>query len=196
MRRLLLVLLAVALVGAGTALAGRGDPQKRVVPADQARAKAMLLRASDFEIGFRATPNPSGPTDFYCKALDESDLTLTGEAQSATFVGGVQSFTSVSRVYESRADSAASWRRGTSAAGIRCIRSQFLHLFAAQGGQLESFRRIPFPRLAERSAAYRLAVVAQASLLMVSALAPAPREEALRLSRLMARRMKSAMRST
>lgn len=210
-RRVLVVLLAVALVGAGAALAGRGDPQKRFVPADQARSKAMLLRASDFGLGFRAAPTPSGPADAYCRALDESDLTLTGEARSPSFAGGVQSFTSLSRVYESRADSDASWRRGTSAAGIRCIRSQFLRLFAGQGGQLESFRRIPVPRLAERSAAYRLAVVAQgirayldvvalkqgraqASLLMVSALAPVPGEDELRLARTVARRMKSAMR--
>ncbi len=211
MRRVLVVLLVLGLLGGGTALAGRGDPQERIVRADQARAKAMLLRASDLGPGFRATPTPSG-TDFYCKALDESDLTVTGKAQSPTFIGGVQSFTSVSRVYESRPGSAASWRRGTSQAGISCLRAEFLRLFAAQGGQLESFRRIALPKLAERSAAYRLTVLvqglrayldvvalkqgrAQASLLMVSALTPVARAEQLRLARVVARRMKAAMRA-
>lgn len=209
-RRALVILIVLGLVGAGTALAGRGDPQKRIVPADQARAKAMLLRASDLGLGFRASPTSSGP-DLYCKALDESDLTLTGKAQSPTFVGGVQSFASVSQVYESRADSSASWRRATSSAGISCLRRQFLRLFAAQGGQLESFQRIPFARLAERSVAYRLTVVAQgisayldvvglkqgraqSSLLMVSALTPVSNEQAVRLARVVAGRLKSAMR--
>jgi hypothetical protein len=47
MTRIVTLRLAVVLVATGSALAARGDPQKRITPADQARAKAMLLRAAD-----------------------------------------------------------------------------------------------------------------------------------------------------
>ena len=74
MRRVLVLALLLGLVVTGAALAGRGDPQKRIVPADQARAKAMLLRKSDSAVPYRVTRLPD-TGDFYCKALDESDLT-------------------------------------------------------------------------------------------------------------------------
>lgn len=212
MRRILAVLLALALVGAGVALAERGDPQKRITPADQARAKAMLLRRSDFGIAFRAAPPLPQSGDVYCEALDESDLTLTGEAESPTFQGGVETVSSLSRVYESLADSNASWRRAASTAGERCARAELGEALALQGGTLESFRRIPFPTLTERTTAYRLVVSAQGirifmdvvglkqrraqvALLLVSALTPMPREEEARLAGVVARRMKAAMRA-
>lgn len=183
----------------------------RIVPADQARAKAMLLRKADVGIGFRAAPPLGGSADIYCKALDESDLTLTGKATSPTFQGGVETVSSLSRVYRSLRDSNASWRRGTSAAGERCVRAQFGAALTAQGGQLESFGRVDFPRLAERVSAYRLVVSsqglrvfldvvglkqgrAQVALLFGSALTPMPREVEVRLARTVARRMTSAMR--
>lgn len=171
----------------------------------------MLLRKADFGIAFRTAPAPPESGDVYCKALDESDLTVTGEAKSPSFVGGVESYNSLTQVYESKADSGASWRRGTSGAGEQCVRKEFAKAFAAQGGRLESFGRIPFPRLAEKSVAYRLVVSAQgvrvfldvvglkqgraqAALLMTSALTPVPLEEETRLAREVARRMQAAMR--
>jgi hypothetical protein len=210
-RRLLAALLVLTLAATGTALAGRGDPQKRIVAADQARAKAMLLRTADFGLGFRTSPAPPDSDDFYCKALDESDLTLTGEAQSPTFAGGVEAYTSASQVYETKADSSASWRRGTSAAGEQCVRKEFTRLLARQGTRLESFGRVPFPRLAEKSVAYRLVISsqgirafldvvalkqgrAQVSVLFTSGLTPVPKEEEIRLARVVASRMAKAMR--
>ena len=211
MRRVLSLALLLALLCTGVALAARGEPQKRITPADQARAKAMLLRASDFGLGFRAMPPSPQEADIYCKALDESDLTLTGEAKSPTFQGGVEFVSSLAQVYESAADSAASWRRGTSAAGDACVREQFRRGFRGQGARLERFTRMAFPRLAERSVAYRLVVSsqgvrafldvvalkqgrAQAALLLGSALTPMPREVEVRLAGTVARRMAKAMR--
>lgn len=210
-RRTLAIALVLALAVAGAALAARGDPQKRITRADQARAKAMVLRKADFGSGFMTAPSPSGQGDVYCKALDESDLTITGEAQSPSFVGAVASTSSLSRVYESVADSNASWRRGTSKAGERCLRVVFSKTAAAQGGRLTSLERLRFPKVAQRTSAYRLVIEAQGlrgfldvvalkqsraqvGLLFVSALNPTPRGEEVRLARIVARRMKTAMR--
>lgn len=201
----------LTVAGAGTALAGRGDPQKRIVPADQARAKAMLLRKADFGLGFQSIPSGGQDADVYCPALDESDLTLTGEAESPTFQGGVEFVSSLSQVYESRADSSTSWRRGTSPAGEKCARVQLGRAFERQGGRVETFKKIPFPALAEKSVAYRLVVTtqnvrafvdvvvlkqgrAQAALLLGSALTPMPRDVELELARTVAGRMAKAMR--
>ncbi len=83
-------LLVLALVLSGVSLGARGDPKKRITPADQARARAMLLRKSDFSLAFRAGPASTG-ADFYCAALDESDLTVTGQAESPSFRAGSSS---------------------------------------------------------------------------------------------------------
>jgi len=210
-RRLLCFVLLLALVGAGAALAARGDPQKKIKPADQARAKAMLLRKADFSAVFKATPSSADEGDFYCKALDESDLTLTGEAESPTFQGGVEFVASLSLVYESLADSNTSWRRETSAAGEKCVRDEFRRQFQKDGIRLGSFRRMVFPRFAARSVAYRLVASSQgvrvlfdvvvlqqsrgqAALLLGSALTPMPKAEEVRLTRIVAGRMAKAMR--
>lgn len=205
-RRVLCFVLLLALVGTGAALAARGDPQKKITAADQARAKAMLLRKADFSAVFKATPASADEGDFYCKALDESDLTLTGEAESPTFQGGVEFVSSLSQVYRSLADANASWRRGTSAAGEKCLRTEF-----ARDGGLVSFRRKAFPRLGQRSIAYRLVASSQgvrvffdvvvvqqsrgqAALLLGSAVTPMPKAEAVGLTRIVAQRMAKAMR--
>ncbi|MDH4103125.1 MAG: hypothetical protein OEW52_08645 [Thermoleophilia bacterium] len=213
MRRLLAVALLLALAGAGAAVAGRGDPQTRFTAADQARAKAMLLRKGDFGLGFRATPTSTAGADFYCKALDESDLTITGEGESPTFVGGVEFVTSLSQVYKTLSHSKTAWRRGTSAAGEKCARDEFRRQFKKEGARLEAFRRVTFPRLAEQSVAYRLVISSQgirvfidvialrqsriqAGLFLGSALTPMQESEVLRLSRLVARRMAQAKRGS
>src|SRR5919108_3782939 len=88
-RGLLAVFLVLGLLGSGAAMAGvQAGPQKRISAADQARAQAMLLRKSDLGLGYRAYPSsPEGQTS--CKALDESDLTVTGEAKTPTYVSGL-----------------------------------------------------------------------------------------------------------
>lgn len=170
----------------------------------------MLLRKADLGPEFKATRSSSSD-DFYCRALDESDLTLTGEAESPNFQLLLVFASSLSQVYATVADSRTSWRRGTSAAGEKCVRDEFRRLFRSQGGILESFRRLAFPRLAEKSVAYRfvssvqgvplyLDVVvlrhgrAQVALLLGSFRVPVPKGEEVRLARLLAGRMSVAMR--
>src|SRR5919106_1696163 len=154
-RASLVSVVAVALVAAATASADHLDPQERIRPAEQARAKAMLLRQSDLP-GFQRQASSGSDAHLTCRALDESDLTVTGDAESARWSASVVSMTSSSTVYATRADAATSWRRGTSAAGMRCLREEFARQFARQGARVVSFRRVAFPALAQRSAAYRL----------------------------------------
>jgi hypothetical protein len=212
-RATLLIALVVGLIGAGAALAGRGDPQERITPADQARAKSVLVRLGDMNAAFRDFPTVDNPNTPYCAALDESDLTVTGQANSATFVAAPEFVVSRSYVYESLSDANASWRRGTSSAGQACLR-QLMHAQVRDTAvRLVSFKPIPFVKAAKRTAAFRIVASrqgirvyldlialqhgrAQVSIVYGNAFAPPPTSEEARLARLVARRMARAMRTS
>lgn len=209
--RLVVLVLLLVVVGAGAALAGRGDPRERINPADQRRAQAMLIRASDVSVAFTAAPRPRPGSDFYCAAVDESDLVLTGVAWSPNLTSTAEFLSSTSYVYASRRDANTSWKRGTSPAGERCVRRALRGQIRGTGVQLLSFGRMAFPERAQRSIAYRavasqqgiriyLDIIAmqhsraQTGIVYGSALAPPPRPEELRVSALVAKRMAVAMR--
>ena len=204
---------ALVLVTSGAALASGGDPQKKITAADQARAKAMLLRKSDLAPGFKVDRSSGGDTSFDCPALDESDLTWTGHAESG-FSAGAAFAQSEAQVYESESDASEAWKRDTSKAGLACLKAALRRDFAKQGLALKSFRPLAFPRLSDKSAAYRMVVSGQSQGTSVpvyfdtvvllhsraevligpgSALTPPPRAEEVRLARLTARRMATAM---
>jgi hypothetical protein len=202
--------LTFSLVAASASLAARGDPNKQISPADQARAKAMVLRQSDFSPVFRVGPASGGAGDFYCAALDESDLTLTGEAKSPSFAGGTEFVLSTAYVYESRADADASWRRGTSAAGQTCLKQGLRGGLQGTNVRFVSFRRVTFPKVAQRSVRYRVVAVqqgvriyldlvalqysrAQVAIVYGSGLTPPPASEERRLAKVTAARMAKAM---
>ena len=208
--------LVLALVLAGNALADHLDPQKRIRAADQARAKSMLLRQSDLP-GFQRQPWSGSDPHLTCTGLDESDLTVTGDAEAPTWGVSVILVTSSATVYATQADAATSWRRGTSAPGMRCLREEFGRQFARQGARVVSFRRLAFPAVAQRSAAYRLtlegtaqgqtvnafvdAVVlvqgrALGGLVVGSAVVAPDRSAEVRLARTIAGRMAKAMRGS
>ena len=216
-RRLLVVGSIVALVASATASANHLDPRKNIRPADQARARAMLLKTADVGPGYTVNRSPSPEVEIDCAGLDESDLTLTGEAESPSFTRGLAFLSSNAQVYESTGDATASWRRGTGAAGSKCIQATLRREFALQGARLTSFKKVAFPRVAAATAAYRVVVVAQsqgvevtvfvdlvvllqsraqAALFFGSGLAPTPRAEELRLARLTGKRMTAAMRGS
>ena len=215
--RVLAVVALVGLVASSVAFAGGGEPKKRINPADQARARAMLLRTTDLP-GFKAERSTSGgDIAFDCAALDESDLTITGLADSPEFSAGLVFASSEAQVYESVADGATAWRRDTSAAGTRCLRSTLRREFAKEELTLRSFRRFAFPQVSQRAAAYRLALVGRAQGTSVqvffdvvvllqsraevffsvgSALTPPGKSVDIRLARVLAARMKTAMRGS
>jgi hypothetical protein len=213
MRSLAVGVLA-ALVLAGTALADHLDPREQIRTADQARAKAMLVRQSDLP-GFQQRPSSGADPHLTCQGLDESDLTVTGDAEAPNWAASVAFVTSSATVYVSQADAATSWTRGTSPAGTRCLRTELGREFAKQGARVVSLRRMPFPSVAQRSAAYRLTLegVAQGQpvnvfvdfvvlkhgramvgLVLGSALVQPDRRAEVRLARTLAARMSKAMR--
>ena len=199
-----------------SALATHQDPQKRLTKADNARARAMLVKRTDLPAGFQ--PQLSGAADPHvdCAAsVGESELTLTGDAEGRQFALGVGFVSSAAQVYESVADASASWRRSTGAAGTKCATELLRQEFAKQGVDLVSLRKVSFPRLAERSVAYRVTLSAmtaqgkvpvyvdlvamlrsraQATVIVGSALVPPQKVEELRLARIVAGRMATALR--
>ena len=202
----------LALAVTATALAGRGDPKERFTPADQARARAMVLRVGDLNPAYAARPaSGSGGSGFYCAALDESDLTLTGRSNSPTFTATGEFISSTGSVYATRSDSNASWMRGTSAAGEKCLRAGLRADLQGATVRLVSFKRVAFPRRGSRSVAYQAVanvqgilvfvdlvamqvVRAQLGVMYVNALAPPAQSEVQRLTALVGTRAQKAMR--
>ena len=202
----------VAFVSAAAALAANGGPLKRVTRADQARARATVLRRTDFQ-----TPvipmKPNGASDTTCAALDQSDLVLTGEAASqfASTQGARYRITgSAARVYATGSQSVKAWRRTTSAAALACYRADPA-LQTLPGAKLVSVKRIAFPQVAPSTYALRAVVDvqglrsssdvvglrngrAQVALVFLGLPDPYPRAEEVRLARLTATRMAAALR--
>lgn len=213
-RSALILLAVLALAGTSAAVAGRGDPQKRITPADQARAKSMLLRAGDFNAGYTALPTSGGSGGgFYCAALDESDLTLTGQTQSPSFTATGEYVISSASVYRSGSDATTSWKRGTSAVGQQCLRARLRSELRSSATRLVSFTRMAFPKRGDLSVAFSgvasqqgiriyVDVVAmqvsrsQTAVSYISALAPPPSGELRRLTALVAKRAAAAMRGS
>jgi len=216
LRRLVLAFAVLGLVAAGAAAADHLDPKKRITPADQARSRAMLLQRSDLPPDFRAQRQSGEEPHIVCsQAVSEADLTLTGDAEGATFVLGAVSVSSASQIYVSVADANASWRRGTSAAGTQCLTNLLRRAFAVQSIRLVSFRKVAFPNVAERTVGYRATLSANtpqgalplyadvmvlkrsralAQVFVASALVRPSRPDEVRLARLVAGRMAQQMR--
>jgi hypothetical protein len=154
---LLRFVVAVGLLGLVTAVGAQAnhfEPKKRIVPADQARARAMGLKRAD--VAAFATQHPPGKeVHTTCAALDESDLVVTGHASSPEIrLGDLIFFQSLSEVYRSARDATSAWNRAMSAAGSACLEVEFRKL-ATGGLRFESFRSMPFPRFAQRTKMYR-----------------------------------------
>lgn len=227
MRAVLLALLtAVALACAAAALAA-GEPRKQLTAADNARAKAMQLTRADLGAGWTATRSTTpDDTDFRCAgyAPDESDLTLTGEAESPDLSLESQAafafVQSTASVYSTSAEGAASWRRTVKPGLLRCFTEILRKEVAKQPGlrfAVTSSRALPFARVAPRTAAYRISATvtsqgvpipmvldlvllgngrANGGFFVISALQPFPAAQEARLARTMAGRMAKALRST
>lgn len=210
MRAIVAAGLLLGPVLAGSALAGRGDPEIRFTPADQARARSMLIRQADMG-SFRAIPTADDPDTPYCAALDESDLTLTGRANSRSFTAGTEFAVSRAYVYASRADASSSWRRGTSTAGQSCLRQALLLQLSGTPVRLISFEKMAFPRLPVRSVTYRIVagrngvrlyldLIAlqhargEVSIVYGTVVTQPPKSEDVRLAKVVATRMMRAMR--
>jgi hypothetical protein len=154
------VALACALVAATAALAANGDPQRKHTKADMAKARAALLRATDFGSGWQATPSTSSPgNNLRCTGFEreESDLVETGRAVSPDFEKGFRYVSSFAAVYKTAAQAQTSWNRLVRPGLLDCLAS----LFKSGSGSgvtltVVAKRAIPFPKLAPRTAAFRI----------------------------------------
>jgi len=212
MRSLLALGSIVTLVASSTALASHLDPQKKMTAADQARVRAMLFKKADFGPGVRTQPNAAA-SHVTCRGLDQSDLTLTGEAESPTFIRGVSVFSSLAQVYRTLKESKEGWRRSTGAAA-KCLEDVLRREYAKQGLSLQSFRKRAFPRVGQGTVAFRAVLSGESQGLTVlftldvvgllysraqvalvfGSLSPPTKAEEVRLARLVAGRMAKAMR--
>lgn len=152
MRRLAVLLLALALPA--VALAADTDPQKRFTAADQAKARALLLKRTDFVAGWKQQPTKPDDDDVKCAAFDPdySDLVLTGDqrAEFAHAQGGASVY-SYASLYKSAAHASAAWSRSAKPALLQCLREAMRE---AVGPDVKltfsKLARVPFPKLAPR----------------------------------------------
>lgn len=164
MRRRLLIFVLAVLALPALALAADTDPKKQINPVDQRNAASIVLKRTDFVPGWRKVPNtPDSGEDVSCPGYnpDQSDLILTGEVE-ATFqrTTAVPSVTSFSNVFKTDRDALVSWTRSVKPALARCV-GQFLKQGIEEGGGKSTIVKqgqIAFPKLAPRTAAYRVVV--------------------------------------
>jgi hypothetical protein len=163
MRRGVAVMAAAAVLGAAAAaLADRGREQIRYNAADQAAARAMVLRLSDLSpstgwTGGRVKPDLSpGPTcpDYHPK---QSDLVLTGAAQSRYRRGAVVIGNEI-QVMKTRRMVSLDWQREVLAPGTISCQRRDLARSLGSSAKVVSFKRIPFPRIARYTAEFRALV--------------------------------------
>ncbi len=150
----------VVLVAAAAALGSPPEKEQvKLEPADQAAAKATVLRRADLGTakgwtGGAKKPDLSGePT---CKNYHpkQSDLVLTGAAESDFKHVGIE-FDSEAQVLQTAHMVELDWQRTVATpAVVPCLR-QILSGSASSGGKLVSFGKIAFPRVARYTGAYQ-----------------------------------------
>src|SRR5574338_486348 len=101
--------------------------------------RAVVLVRGDLGTGFAAVARQKNrhlPKGARCGPLDESDLTVTGDAASPDFryANGAAFVTvgSTAQVYRTLREANASWNRGTTAQTTRCL-ADIVRLSAAPG---------------------------------------------------------------
>jgi hypothetical protein len=160
MRRPLAALLALCVAVPAVALAADTDPRKRFTAADQAKARSLVLKRTDFVTGWKRSP-ASPESDLVCPGFnpDESDLTLTGEANGDfELSAGAAAAYSAGEVWASKSDALKSWARSNKPAVARCI-GYFFRKSLETGDttvKILSAGRMAFPKLAPRTAAFKV----------------------------------------
>jgi hypothetical protein len=165
-----LVLLLVVGVGVGCG-GGNTSSESRATTAqtkinsrDKLQAKRIVLRLSDFPTGWRAQASKNESKEPDCLKLDLGDLTVTGKASSRDFVNGqITSATSAARLFANEQQARAAYKRIASEKLTKCF-SDFMRSQSTSDAKVTdtSFGRLGFPKLADESAAYQIAVTLKA----------------------------------
>jgi hypothetical protein len=153
------VLLAVAVL-VPLAAAANGDPQKAYTKADQARARAASLRLADLGGGWKATPSTRDDSSPRCSTYnpDQSDLVETGKYQSPNFVRTDGSFVATSSgVFRTTTMAKKGYARVATPALPGCFGELFAKgITKPNSAKVVSAGPLAFPRIGDRSSAYRL----------------------------------------
>jgi hypothetical protein len=165
MRALVASLVALAaLAVVQPVAAANGEPRQALTKKDQATARSIVIKRGDLGAGFvsrKRTADDGLPKGARCGPLDESDLTVTGDAESPDFrlARGAVFVTigSTAQVYRTAREANTSWRRGTSAQTTTCL-ADIVRLSADPGQKITivSSKRVPFPKVAPKATAFRL----------------------------------------
>lgn len=161
MKQLLVAFLAFCVAVPALALAADTDPKRRISPADQAKARSVVLKRTDLAAGWKKVPPSPDDSEPTCPGFnpDSSDLTLTGEAEADFEHGSGASVISSVEVFVSRSDALKSWTRGAKPALPRCLAHIFLTSVEDDGGKATILKQgqIAFPKVAPRTIAFRVA---------------------------------------
>lgn len=153
----------VVLVVTPVAWGADGEPKKALTSKGNATARSIVLKRGDLSTAFtlRTRPDEDLPNGVRCGDLDESDLTITGEAQSPDFQlsqpGLFVTIGSTTNVYRSLREAGKSWQRGTSAQTTTCL-ADIVRLSAPRGQRVSivSAKRLTFPKVAPMTSAFRV----------------------------------------
>jgi hypothetical protein len=159
-RRLVLAA-ALAAVVVPVALAAPGDPQKKLTKADQAHARTVSLKLSDFGRGWsQEAPSKDNESKPRCSSYnpDQSDLIETGEYDSPNFSVPPGSFVSSSvGVFKTAAMARTGYGRVAVPALPRCFGELFRKgITKPQSATILFAGPLAFPRYGDRSNGYRI----------------------------------------
>jgi hypothetical protein len=156
-----LLVLLVALATSVAASGGdRGREKIRFNAADQAAARAAVIRRADLGSasgwkGGATKPDLSPPPTCPNYHPKQSDLVLTGVAETDWTRGGVD-FDSEAQVLRTARMVQLDWQRSIQVPGVvPCLRRQLVKAFGSKA-TVVSFKRIAFPHIARYAAAFLL----------------------------------------
>jgi hypothetical protein len=156
MRGALTLAAAVAVLVPAAALANQNKP----VAADQAMAKAAVLKLADLpNLGTwkkAKSGSGSGADSFSCAGYHpkESDLVTTGQAKSSFTTTGTEVDSEVD-VLKTKHMVDLDWQRTFTHGLVSCLRTAFEH---GAGGKISivSLKPLSFPKVGSHTAAYRI----------------------------------------
>ena len=150
-----------AAVLTGAALAATGDPLKRHTAADMAKARSIVFTRAELGAGWTRATTPQTSDSPRCSyfRIDESDLVETGYAESTFNHPSGATIGSEASVYRTVAQARTTWSRHVRPALARCLADEIRREAAKDGAtvRIVGTRRLPFPTVSPRTAAYRIA---------------------------------------
>jgi hypothetical protein len=151
-----------ALILAGLAAAANpGEPKKVIIPAVQAKAKAINVQASDLPAAAGFKPKPGSPDTGTPRCSyynpNQSDLTENGDAKSPEFTLASGSFVASSTaIFKSADQGRTAYSRVVQPNLPKCLAELFRKGAAPTKVTIVSAKERQFPKLAKQSKSYRI----------------------------------------